>query len=81
MAGVNPRLCCGRWTGNEVWIDEENSSRKWDGVRKRKYDIGWLGLKKRGCKKERGTEKERLYQCSSRKVGNQNPKSLRKSEQ
>ena len=34
-----------------MWIDEEKSSRKWDGVQKRKYDIGWLALKKRGCKK------------------------------
>ena len=31
---------------------------------KRMYDIGWSGEKKcRGCNKEEGTEKHRLYHC------------------
>ena len=35
-------------------------------VLKRLYDIGWSDEKKdRGCKKEKGTEKHRLYHCPS----------------
>ena len=51
-------------------------------VQKGMYDIGWSDDKKcRGCNKEEGTEKRRLYQCPSwREVRNQIPEEMGKRE-
>ena len=73
---------------NEVWTDKHwNVTRKRlvEGalVKKRLYDIGWSDEKKcRGCNKEEGTEKHRLYHCPCwRAVRNQIPEKLGKREQ
>ena len=61
--------------GNWLW--------KEDGCRTGMYDIGWSdGEKCRGCDKEEGTEKHRLYHCPCLKqVRNQFPEKLGNWEQ
>ena len=56
---------------NEAWTDKQRIAMRklvleggW--VQERFQDIGWSDEKKcRGCNKEEGTEKHRLYHCPS----------------
>ena len=69
MDGTDPPIQALLRRNNEAWTGQHRHvTRKlvveggW--VQKRLYDIGWSCEKKcRGCNKEEGTEKHRLYHC------------------
>ena len=77
MVGAKPSYAAKKTT--ETWTDKHRKLVVEGGwVQIRLYDVGWSDEKKcRGCNKEEGTEKRRLYSCPCwKEVRNQIPEKL-----